>query len=72
MMKQMLHWQKDTDLAGFQDAAALAQLSVDEQDEWQALGADAGENGGSDLEGGGADVALHDQAAGEGLAEGRL
>jgi hypothetical protein len=37
MMKQMLHWQKDTDLAGFRDAAALAQLSADEQEEWQAL-----------------------------------
>jgi hypothetical protein len=36
IMKQMLHWQKDTDLAGIRDAA-MAQLSADEQKEWQAL-----------------------------------
>ena len=38
----MRHWQKDTDLAGIRDAAALAKLPADEQKAFTQLWADVG------------------------------
>jgi hypothetical protein len=40
VQQHLRHWQKDTDLAGLRDAAALAQLPADEQKACTQLWAD--------------------------------
>jgi hypothetical protein len=43
VQQALRHWQKDTDLAGLRDAAALAKLSADEQKAFAQLWADVAE-----------------------------
>jgi hypothetical protein len=38
--KALRHWQRDTDLAGLRDPAALANLPDAERTDWQKLWAD--------------------------------
>ena len=38
--QQMEHWQKDTDLTGIRDKAALAKLLAEERVAWETLWAD--------------------------------
>jgi Flp pilus assembly protein TadD len=40
VVRTLLHWKKDTDLAGIRDPAALAKLPAVEQKAWRALWAD--------------------------------
>jgi hypothetical protein len=40
VQKALQHWQKDTDLAGIRDRAALAKLPADEQKVFTQLWAD--------------------------------
>ena len=40
MRQTLRHWQKDTDLAGLRDAAALAKLPADEQKTFTQLWTD--------------------------------
>jgi tetratricopeptide (TPR) repeat protein len=37
VLRQMTHWQKDDDLASIRDAAGLARLPDEEQDDWRQL-----------------------------------
>ena len=43
MQTTLEHWQRDTDLAGVRDPAALEKLTAEEQEAWRKLWADVAE-----------------------------